>query len=86
MPITNFSDVNLKVAAVSGGSAGDITVTGISTEDSLAAVIDLDFSGGALADLTSEFSITADDTINNTGGTGSNDLLVFYFDKDLASR
>ena len=88
MAITNFSDVNLKVVAVSGGSAGDITVSGITTADALVAVIDVDVdtSTGGLTDLTSEFSITADDTINNGGGTATNNLIVVYFDKDLASR
>lgn len=86
MGITNFSDVNLKVVAVSGGSAGDVTVSGISPDDALVAVINIDFSGSALEDLTSEFEITDDDTINNTGGTGTDDLIVVYFDKDLDSR
>ena len=88
MAITNFSDVNLKVVAVSGGSAGDVTVSGISTDDALVAVIDVDVdtSSGGLADLTSEFSISADDTINNGGGTATNNLIVIYFDVDLDSR
>ena len=37
-----------------------------------------------MADLSSEFSITAADTINNTGGTATTGdlLLVFWYDDD----
>jgi hypothetical protein len=61
---------------VAGGAAGDITVTGITTSDRLVSVINL--TDGA--DLTSEFSITAADTINNAGGTATtgDDLLVVW--------
>lgn len=67
----------LVVTTASGGAAGDITVTGIGTDDVLVAVINL----ADAADLTSEFTITAADTINNTGGTATtdDDLLVFYY-------
>jgi len=67
-----------KVDLISGGSAGDHTVTGITTSDALELV--LHNTGGTLADLTSEFSIASDNTINNGGGTdtSSDDLLVFW--------
>jgi hypothetical protein len=51
--------------SIAGGSAGDHTVTGITTADKLISVINL--ADGV--DLTSEFSITAADTINNAAGT-----------------
>ncbi len=70
----------LKVALVAGGAAGDITVTGIATADNLVMV--LHNTAGTLADLTSEFTISAANTINNTGGTdtSSDQLVVFYQD------
>ena len=67
-------------ALISGGAAGDHTVTGILTTDELLAVFEQDGTSGLLTDLTSEFSISAADTINNTGGTAttSDFLLVLY--------
>jgi hypothetical protein len=63
-----------------GGAAGDITVTGITTADRLVAVLNEDATSGKVTDLTSEFTITAADTINNTGGTAttSNKLNVLF--------
>ena len=73
----------LKFTVIAGGSAGNHTVTGIATEDTLVAVLHLDLGGNAETDLTSEFSISAANTINNTSGTdtSSDTLLVMYFDK-----
>lgn len=64
---------------VAGAVAGDVTVTGIKVRDTLVSVMH-DTSGGVLVDLTSEFSISAADTINNDGGTAtdSDKLLVTY--------
>lgn len=84
--------IPLKVFCFKGGAAGDHTVTGITTDDKLVAVCGtkltadelstcLPASGGQL-NLSSEFSITGDDTINNTGGTGSADALMFAFYMD----
>lgn len=75
----------IKVALVAGAAAGNVTVTGITTADALVAVLHLP-DGGAIddmADLTSEFSITAANTINNAGGTSSANgkLLIFYQDR-----
>ena len=63
---------------VAGAVAGDVTVTGIATTDTIVSVIHN--TAGALADLTSEFTIDSADTINNDGGTAtdSDDLLVTY--------
>lgn len=69
---------------ISGGAAGNHTVTGILTTDTLISVahINLDATAANItaADLTSEFTISAADTINNTGGTAtsSDKLLVTY--------
>jgi len=72
----------LQVALVDGAAAGDVTVTGIESQDSLVSVTSLASATDVLStgDLTSEFSITADDTINNATGTSSADgaLLVVW--------
>lgn len=70
---------------VTGGSAGDLTLTGVATGDTLIGVIEIDGAGSDVTDvvdLTSEFSITGADTINNTGGTDTtgSKLLVTWFD------
>jgi len=72
-----------KHALIAGGAAGNFTVTGIKTTDTLNMV--LQFVGAAttvtnVADLTSEFTITALNTINNTAGTAStgDKLLVLW--------
>ena len=58
-------------ALISGGAAGNHTVTGILLNDVLVCVWEQNGTSGLLTDLTSEFSITADNTINNTGGTAT---------------
>lgn len=63
-----------------GGAAGDHTVSGIIESDQIASVEAVEFAAGvpsAIHGLTSEFSITADDTLNNAGGTDTSDMLVF---------
>ena len=72
-------------AVTSGGAAGDHTVTGINTGDELFLVLYVAGAGTDvtdIADLTGEFSITAADTINNTGGTATTGgkLLALYYD------
>jgi len=69
--------------AVAGAAPGDVTVTGINVGDTLVSVIF--FPGAGLAvtdviDLTSEFTITALNTINNGGGTDTSGgkLLVMW--------
>jgi hypothetical protein len=69
-----------------GAAAGDITVTGILADDVLKSVINL--TDGT--DVTSEFTVTADDTINNTGGTATTgDTLLVVWERpktDLSSE
>ncbi len=73
----------LKQAVIAGGSAGALTVTGIKTRDQLVSVLRA-VGGGTdvtdVTDLTAEFSITAADTIDNTGGTATtgSKLIVSY--------
>lgn len=76
----------LKVAVIAGGAAGNHTVTGIRVGDELVSVIHVAGAGTDVTDianLTSEFSVSADDTINNTGGTSSagGKLLIHYIDR-----
>lgn len=74
----------LKIALIAGGSAGDHTVTGIATTDRIVSVLHASTAAAiaTLADLTSEFSISAANTINNALGTdtSSDQLWVIYED------
>jgi hypothetical protein len=93
-PASHHGDINLRVTAVSEGAAGNFTVSGITTSDTLVAVVGvkLVLSEGtpntiafSAVNITSEFTITAVDTINNDGGTSLADTIVFVFwlDADL---
>lgn len=75
----------VKVFLAAGAAAGNVTVTGIATGDKLVSVLRLIGAGTDVTDvtdLTSEFSITAANTINNTGGTATSGskLVVLYLD------
>lgn len=63
----------LRTYKVAGTTAGDVTVTGVALTDNLLAVLELIRDATAanvnIADLTSEFTITATNKINNTAGT-----------------
>lgn len=81
----------MKFFAVAGGSAGDFTITGIKVGDSLMSVMGFILVEGGpnaltILNLTSEFTITADGTINNDGGTTSaaGMLFVVYADNPNA--
>lgn len=54
-----------------GGAAGNITATGVATGDTLLSVTGIKDSDQSFHDFTSEFSITAANTINNSGGTAT---------------
>ncbi len=71
-----------KSATITGGSAGDLTVTGIKVTDRLLTAVDV---SAADADLVDEFTITAADTINNVGGTDTTGmvLLVQWIPSDV---
>lgn len=67
---------------VAGGSAGNHVVTGIKLADTIISVVGFILVEGApntftALNLTSEFSISADDQINNTGGTTSAAGILF---------
>lgn len=88
--LMRFVPGTLRQYAIDGGAAGDHTVPGIHTDAVLVAV--LDFVNAAagppvndILSLVSEFTITADDTINNTGGTDTTDgkLSVWWIDRVL---
>ena len=78
--ITALSNA-LKFSLINGGAAGNHTVSGIVSGDAIVAVLH-HTAAAAMADLTGEFSISADDTINNTGGTDTtgDQLLVIWND------
>jgi SAM-dependent MidA family methyltransferase len=68
---------------VAGDVAGPITVTGIATNDRLVSVLFQDGTSKMISDLTSEFSISAANTITNLGGTATTGgvLIVAYGDR-----
>lgn len=71
---------NIVVTPISGGAAGNHTVTGIKTTDKLISVMHWTPTTLVPAQLLSEFSITAAGTINNTGGTDTTgDFLVVMY-------
>lgn len=74
------------VQAIDGGGAGNHTVNRIRLYDHLVAVIAMRGTADGAGDLTDEFSLTANATINNTGGTNTTNmtLLVIWeaFDEE----
>ena len=74
------------------GAAGNLTVTGIAVGDALRSVLKLDFTLAegapnvrtwAASDLTSEFAITAANTINNAGGSNTTGAILVVVYEDL---
>ena len=63
------------------GAAGSLTCTGVSLlKDRILHVMKVAHTSGVptgASDLTSEFSITADNTIDNTSGTSTSNALLF---------
>ena len=78
-------DLFLRQVRIAGGGAGNHTVTGISFSplDTLVSVLHHTPDTDSMADLTSEFTVTATNTINNTAGTAttSDQLIVTYWDE-----
>lgn len=75
----------LRQAVLTGGAAGDFTISGITLADTLIGVTRFIGAGVAVTDvtdLTAEFTITAENTINNGGGTNTtgSKLLVLWLD------
>lgn len=73
---------------INGGAAGNHTVSGIRVGDSLISVIQFDVDTDGIvgvADLTSEFTITGNDTINNTGGTNTTGDKLYVLYQDLTA-
>ena len=64
---------SVKSRAVAGAVAGNLVVTGIKADDLLIMVQPVNVASPSL---TSEFRVTADNTINNTGGTSSATQIV----------
>lgn len=81
-----FKGLNAKFKALKGGSAGDLTLTGIAAGDPLLCVLGMGKWSGTfylntVADFTAEFTPGAN-KINNTGGTATTNwrLLVGFCD------
>lgn len=64
---------DIKTRTVAGAAAGNVTVTGIRVGDKIIAVQRVNAAG---ADLSSEFTVTADDTINNASGTATTGMTL----------
>lgn len=75
----------LQTDLVAGGAAGNLTLTGVAVGDELVFVGRFSTAAAiaTLTDLTAEFSITATNTINNTGGTATtgDTLMVIWVDR-----
>lgn len=82
---------------VAGDAAGDITVTGVAATDRLVSVIGYIVSADTgteasgnkvtnVVNLTSQFTITAADTINNTGGTNTTGYVLVVTYQDYAGN
>lgn len=74
----------LKFYLAAGATAGDVTVTGVATTDTLVSVLVFTTAASiaTVADLTAEFTISGADTINNGGGTSTaNNQLVVIVDR-----
>lgn len=85
----SHTDLAIRTDVVAGAAAGDVAVADITENDALKSVVFLDPDGGgagvsSLADLTDEFSIASDGTINNGGGTATTGgfLLVVWIAAD----
>lgn len=55
----------IRTTIVAGGTAGDLTISGLDKDDELCGVLDI--TNGV--DYFSEFSVVGNETINNAGGT-----------------
>lgn len=78
--VTYFPNgVNQGTIILIGGAAGDHTATGIKAGDQIVKIEAVEFAAGVPSDihgLTDEFTVSADDTLNNTGGTDTTDMLI----------
>lgn len=78
------TDLALVPGAIAGGAAGAHTLTGIKIGDRIVAVwafVTVTSNMQTVIDITAEFlPVTADDTIDNTGGTDTTaDFLVILY-------
>lgn len=86
-PIPTVSPLAFGHAVIVGGVAGNLTAPGIAVGDRIDSVIQYIGAGVAvtdIADLTAEFTITAPNTINNTGGTNTTGSKLVVNWTDLA--
>jgi hypothetical protein len=81
-PNTQASSVPaIKQRLVVGVAAGNVAVVGIKAHDQLISVIGIKTTGGTPLNTVAEFTITADNLINNAGGTDHTgyDVLVTWW-------
>jgi hypothetical protein len=79
----SFKRNSLRMALATGGAAGALACSGPKSLDTLVGVLRFGTTAtllSGMSDLTSEFSITGDGTIDNTAGTATtgSKLVVFY--------
>lgn len=75
----NYTSSGTLFFTVTGGAAGALTATGVLATDRLVRV----YNETGDADLTAEFTISADDEIDNTGGTATTgDTLTVTVERD----
>ena len=67
----DLGTVTTTVYGIAGAAAGDHTVTGIAVGDQLISVVAVNDTTHASTDVTSEYTVTVTNTINNSGGTSS---------------
>ena len=73
----------VRVAVVTGNVAAnaDLTLTGVATVDTIAAVIQQDTASKALEPHTGTVTVTAANTIRTTAATTGKNLIVLWYDK-----
>lgn len=80
--MASLLETHLKMFQVAGAAAGNITVSGVLAADKIVGVSAFGVTEGTpntfsgILNLTSEFTVTADNTINNTSGTSTSGKLV----------
>lgn len=85
---THFSSLPIKTRCIAGGAAGNLSCPGVSVGDQLLGIVGFKLTEGTPNTMTpggflSEFTITAADTINNTGGTNTTGYVLFVTFNDM---
>lgn len=70
---TSKTFANLRRRSVAGAAAGNVACVGIKKGDALVSVVNQAAAG---PDLVGEFTVSADDQINNAGGTVTTGMVL----------